>query len=559
MLIPNICILITLLAVPPYFLTKLCFSSHRNQRCAYPVMVALLPFLLCVGFTYLNIPITRVYLLAAHIVVLLLAVTLFLLIRKPIPFLHIEKGAPLFLLFFVALVIFPYTRFTGIDTYKWQDLATAIRLESSIPWLIHPLGLFGFLPRSYPSLQPILLATIQTVGNLGVEGGFRVLSLLVLTIAFTTSRCWFATMLPDKYSDLAALLYVLSPVFVRYTHWATGRGLFMAILPALLYLLSARNGVTETPQDRLDRWLRYCSITVLCAMLLLSHKAAWIALPLLFAAQIFHWAIPQHWLTKTYLLVPMFLLGVLISPRVALPGIAGNALGATWLIVSRFIWLFPIALVGWISGLTTVTKNAPYAKAMLLFCIPLALDPYMYGALLATPFIVAFAVSAVYVWSARLRTAQKGLMWGFLLGVSLAAAVMVVVARSRMAATADVKDAAMHLNHHDPYGPFQIHAPSPERTRIQAYLTGCPRFTFSGNPKLVMRVPSPPWRAHRPSRDSVSAWTAWLRNIFRVEGLHVQWYGDVQRSYHFSIDGRGDIPARARLLYENATVRIYQE
>ncbi len=559
MLLFNIGIAIALLAVPPHLLTRLCFSSRRNQQCAYPVITALLPFLLCLGFTYLKIPINRAYLLAAYFALLMITVLLTLLLHKSISLPQIENWQPIFLLILATFITFPYTRLTGIDTYKWQDLATAIRLESSIPWLIHPMGLLGFLPRSYPSFQPTLLASIQIMGNLGVEGGFRVLSVFVVTMAFMTSKSWFSMILPSKYQTIAAFLYVISPVFVRYTHWATGRGLFMALMPALLYIFSFRQCIPDKRQNAWTALYRYCMIVVLSMLLLLSHKAAWIALPLLLGAHLFCGAIPKSLLPKQLLLLLFVLLGILISPRIALPGFMGNALGAAWLMVSRFAWLFLAAVVGWLNRDKPLTENAPYSTAMLLFSVPLALDPQMYGALIATPFIVVFAICSIDKWISRLSFTQKGMIWGFLIGLSLMAAIMVVVARSRMAATVDIKDAARYLNHHDPYGPFLIHAPSPQRTRIQAYVTGSPRFTFSGEPKLAAAIPAPPWHARRPSRNSVGAWTAWLRNIFRFEGLHVEWYGDVQRNYHFTIEGLGDIPVNAHLLYENDTVQIYQE
>ena len=555
------CSVIILLALPPYLLATVLFRDTRQRACAYAILVVVSAASISIGLHYLEIPIRRDSLLWAYTAYLLLTAVASLLHNQGSLFRVPGNRISRLYLLGAAIILFPYTRFTGIDTYKWQDLATAIRLDSCIPWLLHPLGLFGFLPRSYPTLQPAMLATIQIMGNLGVEGGFRVLSLLVLAVAFLSSLCWFSTILPTKYAQLASLLYVLSPVFVRFTHWATGRGLFMALFPTLLYVLAPAQSLagTERGYPHRKRWLRYAGIVALSLLLLLTHKAAWIALPILLAAHLLCRAIPKRLLLKAFLLAPVLLIAVLISPRIGFAGVAGNTVGAIWLITSRFVWLFPLAIVGWLSGKSPLPPKAPYTNAMFLFCVPLALDPQMYGALIATPFIVAWAVSAACIWWDRASLPRKGLVWGFLIGISLAAALMVVVARSRMAATADVKEAATFLNQHDPYGPFLLHAPELERTRMQAYVTGCPRFVLSGSPKLVAYIPPLPWHAVMPSRHSVNAWTAWLRNIFQVDGLQVQWYGDVQRNYHVVIEGRGEIPPHAQLRYENPTVQVYEE
>ena len=73
-----------------------------------------------------------------------------------------------------------------------------------------------------------------------------------------------------------ALLYVASPVFMRYAHWATGRGLLVALMPLLVLavpilagaslaqvgefafvMLHARSEERRVGKERRSRWSPY--------------------------------------------------------------------------------------------------------------------------------------------------------------------------------------------------------------------------------------------------------------------------------------------------------------
>jgi len=67
-----------------------------------------------------------------------------------------------------------------------------------------------------------------------------------------------------------AFFYGFSPVFVRYNHWATGRGLFLALFP--LFILSI---------IRLPGLKAWGGLLLTGLLMTLSHKAGCVAVPAL--------------------------------------------------------------------------------------------------------------------------------------------------------------------------------------------------------------------------------------------------------------------------------------
>ncbi|MGQ9662434.1 MAG: hypothetical protein ACUVWX_08885, partial [Kiritimatiellia bacterium] len=217
-----------------------------------------------------------------------------------------------------AILVLPFTYLAGVDTYKWQDLATIVRVDQRISWLVHPLSLFGFTPRSYPSAQPLLLATIQILGGLDVDWGFYITSLILgatgTLTAFVLGRSFFNS---DGAALWSAVLYTFSPVFMRYNHWATGRGLFVSLFP--LYLLA----ILRLPRPSAVAGLIGCSI-----MLALAHKTGLIAGPLVLLSMIGLLVVPSR---KNHLWLILVLLAagsasLLLSPSLG-PRPIGSAIG----------------------------------------------------------------------------------------------------------------------------------------------------------------------------------------------------------------------------------------
>jgi hypothetical protein len=446
--------------------------------------------------------------------------------------------------FLFAALILPVTHLAGIDTYKWQDLATAVRVEQCIPWLVHPLSLFGFTPRSYPSIQPLTMASIQILGGLGVDGGYYIVSLLSgLTGLF--AALWLGTVLFPSHvpAMLFGVFYAFSPVFLRYNHWATGRGVFVALLP--LFLIACL---------RLPRLAALLALPALAAMLCLAHKAGLVAVPLILAALPFGLLLPRRdirWL-RILLVVPFAVAAGLLAGTSLTSSVVGLATRS----ITRFGWYIPAAALAILAVREWWSRPAwrlLFFPALLT--VPLAFHKEMYGALLTLPFVchaaTAAASSAMERWplhrAALLRAA---------LALTVAGALAIIAHRTWTATPRDVWRAAMFLEQYDPLGPFRIDAPDGPRTQVQAYCSGCPRFTVrpaSARAPVALR-PAPALRW--PLRTDAQVWIDYLRHAFAAGEAEVEWYGDCPRSYWLVIHGDGLRPG-GRLLYRDGELDLY--
>ncbi len=559
----NVLLVFILLGFPPLLLALCCSYTSQMRILLAALLAPACPLVVALLLHISNLPITRPSLLMAHGALLLVAVLCF-------AFRHVRPGWPSLppirigiSLLFLLVLLFPWTNLTGIDTYKWQDLATAIRMEQSIPWLVHPISLLGFGPRAYPPLQPVLLASIQIIGDFGVDGGFRILSVMNVILGFTTATLAFRRFAPPGIHHWAALLYVASPVFVRFTHWATGRGLFLALLPVCLYALAPQYTQPRASQQQANRiWTLFAhsGLFLLAAMLLLtSHKVALVAIPLLLATRLCAVPLPKAPWLRIMLLIPFAVLVVLMSTPIGGATLQGVVAKCVWTGISRFSWFLPLATIAWIWPPTHTSSQATaYLQRLFLVSLPLAFDPHMYGALIALPAICLLATHAAYrVWNntpPRKSFALIGITFILTALVPLA----IILHHSRLATPQEIKNAAMFLQQHDPAGPYQIQAPDPIRTRIQAYVSGCPRFTIStaDNPTLSLAAIASPPRLLPISGKTFSEWSAWLRQGIRIQGLQVAWYGDPLREYIICTDKQ--VPPNADLIYTNPSVRIYQ-
>lgn len=452
------------------------------------------------------------------------------------------KASGLTLLCFAVLVL-PFTHLTGIDTYKWQDLATAVQADRCIPWFVHPVSLLGYSPRSYPSAQPLVLATVQTMGRLGVDWGYYAFSVLsaaigILGIALLGRRVCSN----HRTADFLTVFYAFSMVFVRYNHWATGRGLLLALLPC--FLLS----IVTLPRPH-----SWAGLAVMTPLLLLSHKAGAVAVVVILGSLLLAPLLRLPWpRTVAGTLVALSLcVALAVSPCIALPSIAGRVLGFIKADLTRFGWMLPLMVIGAVS--------VPHRRLLpiLAATFPLAHIWDMYGALIALPPVAFFAAEGATFVSTRWPRIQR---YVALLTLTLTAlgAVAIVVHRSRTATPDDVFAVAQFLESHDP-GPYIIDAPGDARSRIQAYVSGCPRFSIARTGPVHVHLVAPPPILRQDLRRTVTGWTAYLRNALYVSGIDANLYGRNPRTYHVVIDGRGTrVPGR-QPLFTSGNVELYSE
>jgi hypothetical protein len=542
------------LAASPYLAVRLIWPTARNAplvlAAAGAAAVALCSAL-AVGLHAARLPITPASLAAAHWLAFALLAGLAAWRRPPLRLALASPAAHrlLWLAAAFAVLVLPLTHLAGIDTYKWQDLATGVRVERRIAWLVHPLSLLGFTPRAYPSGQPLTLATIQMLGGLGVEWGYYAMSLLSGWIGITAAASLGGRVCARPGQDAwFAGLYAFSPVFVRYNHWATGRGLFLAILPLFLWSL------LELPRRR-----ALVPATAAAALLLLSHKAGLVAVGLITASLAFAALLPRtdrRWLLAT-LLVPFVVLALLISPSAGGPVSLSVITGFARQCLTRFGWYVPAAGVGLLlaGGWFALPARRRLVPAALL-TFPLAFHREMYGALLALPFVALAAAEGAF-WLARIRpTWARAVQWAVAV-LTAAAALTVVVHRSRDALRPAVCRAALFLEAYDPAGPLRVEAPDDlTRGRIQAYLSGCPRFEAHAPAESRVTFARPP-PLRGPPRARAQEWINYLRSFAGVADAGTDWYGKSPRVYQVAVAAEGRPPPGAKLLYDRDGVRVF--
>ncbi len=547
------CIILLAALIDTPVLMALCATRRRDLPFLAVLSGVLSLVLVCSVAIVLHVtgtPITPLSLAASHLLLLCLTGAVALL-KRPALRCRLEPDEKRLLLpgaLVLLVLIFPYTHFTGIDTYKWQDLASSVGVDASLPWIIHPLSVFGFTPRSYPSAYPIQLATIQVLGGLGVKGGFLLASCMTALLGTATAYALGRRCFERRTSIIFALCYVFSPVFIRYTHWATGRGLFLALLPAYLAAL------LDLP--RRGAWP---ALLVTGLLLCLAHKVGFVAVPLLLLLTVAGRLLPRRsspLAIAVCALIPLAVAAVVVTPAL-LPFPAGQAVGLVRYGITRFGWMVPLAAVGLIC--TTDLLGSPSLRILFpatLVALPLAYERHMYGALIALPFVVLLAIQGVSQ-VCRMRPSRATTAWRLVAVLTLVAASATVVHRSRIATPSSLRRAALFLEQHDPRGPFRVVAPGRARTQVQAYVSGCPRICVTAGTNSAVRLPSLP-----PVADSVratlSTWAGYGRGLFSVSDISASWYGEGAKTYYFVIDGEGTTPQDALPIYDERGVMIYQ-
>lgn len=497
-----------------------------------------------------GIPVTPLNLAALHVAFGLVLAAVAFARRLPIsPPVAIDHAVPAILAAVFAIAVAPFTYLAGIDTYKWQDLATSITVEQKVAWLIHPLSLFGFTPRAYPAIQPFLLATSQMLAGVGVEWGFYLVSLVSgitgLFAAYALAGRVFAR---PASAGWCALFYAFSPVFLRYNHWATGRGLFLAILPLFaLCLIEARRA----------GWL--AAAAILAIALPLAHKTGWIAVPILLAAALLSRLLPRRPLR----LVTALLLGFSIAAGIALadPRPMSVPLGslAGWIrsTGSQFAWMLPFALLGTVL-LAGKMEKPPWRFAVcgLVLSLPLA-GSNMYGAMVALVFM-AIAATAGFAWLAFVLPRYRLFLEAALILLTLVQTSAVVGRRSACATPPRIREAARFLESYDPRGPLALVTPDDTsvRQQMQAYLSGAPRFESVARHPPTVRIRPPPSGLRHP-RALAAAWVSYLRAPLETRGVEPLWYGESPRLYYVTVDGKGRHPDGAAPIYDRDGIAIY--
>ncbi|MBN1558502.1 MAG: hypothetical protein JW951_10205 [Lentisphaerae bacterium] len=534
------------LILNPLLLVRCLLPSLRRETLPLAAALACLVLNAAVPVTLhlAGIPIAPRPLAAVHLFVAAAGLPVLRRLRRPAMLpggLRLRAEAGLWLL--LAVLVFPFAHLSGYDAYKWGDLAAAVAVERAIPWLVHPLSLFGFTPRSYPSLHPLLMGSIRALGATGIETSFYLASLVIAATAVAAARYLARSLgFNDRDAFLFAAFYALSPVFVRYIHWGTGRGLFLAVLPAFLAALAA-----------LPRPRAWAPALLTALLLALSHRTGLVAAVLLPAVRLAAPLWPRRrpaWCLA--LLLAAAALSLAFAPGAGLPGRLSGVLRSD---LARFAWMSPAVLAAAVRRPRRLF--APDASGFmwvgLLVCFPAAHDPrFMYPALLGLPFLVYAAHAAI---RAVPRPAAARTLARTALALSLCGALAVVVRRSLDATPDRIYRAARFIEAVDPYGPFEI-VSARWRSRIQGLVTGSPRFTVSAAPRSAVRVAPPPGFPDAP-RAWIRDWTRYLRAFLSIDAA-ADWYGSPRRRYVIIDRGDGVPPPDGVRLYDRDGVTVYR-
>lgn len=547
--------LLLVLLITPWLLARNLLP--RADLVATLAMAGACLVVLAVGGTlllhYSRIPITAASLSTVH-GSLALVLTLITKLRsipfRPPPPLPSSAFFGMILLF--AILVLPFTPIAGIDTYKWQDLATVVQVDHSIPWLIHPISLLGFTPRSYSSAQPLVLATISIIGNTGVDWSFYILSLLfgITALAATTMLGRHLFPCTPTSATWMAFFYVFSPVFLRYNYWATGRGLFMVLLPFFVLALL-----------KVNRLPGALAAVAMAPLLTISHRTGLVAIaviPLAFLAGLVSYRLPLIGENRRWrFILPSLLL--LLALAVGFSIVNHSPTQAAYRLVTRLAFLFPLAVVGSILIPSPIRITQAMHSMMLtaLATLPLVFTEHMYGSLIAALFISALASLGLAALTTRLTLADQQRLHHATLALTLLTALIIITNQAIDSPSRDVVRAARFLERHDPLGPFRVEAPGLNRTRMQAYLSGCPRFSATASPQSTVKVNQPP-----PStgnlRDDIRNLSDYLRRALTLSDSSTDWYGNTKKVYYVTISGIGMKPSNATLLFSSGNVSVYE-
>ena len=288
----------------------------------------------------------------------------------------------------------------------------------------------------------------------------------------------------------------------------------------------------------------FLSLLFLSLLLALSHKAGLIGIiliPLLFLIAPVYILVRGRW-SLLLALVAVLAIGLIVA--------GGNPATLGYRLLTRFGGLIPLTILGLYSA--PHQFRTPAARAMLaggFATLILSCTTDMYGALLALPFITFIATTGFATLPERPFTPLIRILIGL-------TALIIVVNQSLDSPDESVYRAAQFLEQHDPQGPFRIEAPGRARTRMQAYVSGCPRFTVEPGKDPELAIARPPQRTGELSLDT-KRWIDYLRNLFDLRGSSTDWYGGGNKVYYITIAGEGNIPQDAKLLFTHGTVKVF--
>ena len=162
----------------------------------------------------------------------------------------------------------------GNDSFVMHSIANSISTFGHAEWWIHPLSIVGLYPYSTASALPFYLSGVSQSMHLDMEWTIWVVLLSFgIFSAFTAYLMAGAIKDDEVFKFITALVYLTSPgIFIFTTRDASGRGLFMVLLPLFIYFL-IKSRFFE---------LKYGIFTVIFFLLLMAtHNLIFFVIPII--------------------------------------------------------------------------------------------------------------------------------------------------------------------------------------------------------------------------------------------------------------------------------------
>lgn len=162
----------------------------------------------------------------------------------------------------------------GHDSFMMHFLADSISEFGYAKWWLNPLSIVGLYPYSVSSALPFYLSGASQIMSMDMEHTiWIVLSIFGIFSAFTAYLMAGAIRDDKIFQFITAFIYSTSTGILVYTTWsASGRGLFLVLLPLFIYfLIKSRFSL-----------LKYGIFTVVFFILLLAtHNMVYLVAPII--------------------------------------------------------------------------------------------------------------------------------------------------------------------------------------------------------------------------------------------------------------------------------------
>src|SRR5659263_25286 len=125
----------------------------------------------------------------------------------------------------------------GHDSFMIHYISESISTYGHAKWWLNPLSIVGLYPFSLTSALPFLLSGVSQSLSLDMEYSIWLFMLVLGILSACTAYLMAGVIKNDKlFKFITALVYSTSPGILTLTTWnSSGRGLFLVLLPLLIY------------------------------------------------------------------------------------------------------------------------------------------------------------------------------------------------------------------------------------------------------------------------------------------------------------------------------------